>query len=104
MRSPPPAYDSHLPKGMSADQFRQERNSQYGYVIINPDDDSDDEGELLLLLLCSVCLILLSTELDAEIETLPTTALARKILRHDSIAKKMVYGHGDREEDVVGML
>ena len=50
-------------------------------------------------------LILLSTELDAEIETLPTSALARKILRHDSIAKKMVYGsHGDREEDVVGML
>ncbi|KAI6660379.1 Phosphatase and actin regulator 4B-like [Oopsacas minuta] len=82
-RGPPPPYNSNLPKGMSADQFRHERNSQYGYVIINPDDDSDDE------------------ELDAEIETLPTTALARKIMRHDSIAKKMVYGHGDREEDVV---
>eukprot|EP00800_Vazella_pourtalesii_P000090 TRINITY_DN100_c0_g1_i5.p1 TRINITY_DN100_c0_g1~~TRINITY_DN100_c0_g1_i5.p1 ORF type:complete len:549 (-),score=135.95 TRINITY_DN100_c0_g1_i5:588-2234(-) len=78
-----PQDPHHLRPGMSADQFRQERNSQYGYVIINPDDDSDDE------------------ELDAEIETLPTTALARKILRHDSIAKKMVYGHGDREEDVV---
>ena len=35
-------------------------------------------------------------------ELLPTSTLARKIMRHDSIAKKMVYGHGDREEDVVG--
>ena len=50
---PPPPYRSGLPKGMSADQFRQERNSQCGYVIINPDDDSDDEGKFPILFLFS---------------------------------------------------
>ena len=47
IRGPPPPYHSYLPKGVSADQFRQERNSQCGYLVINPDDDSD-EGKLYL--------------------------------------------------------